>query len=60
MVQNFTIIGVFYVSANNLHDLSFPIFLKLSVKKCCHGISMKMGSGSKSISQNESYQTSSF
>jgi hypothetical protein len=28
MVQNFMTTGAFYVSASNLHDLSFPIFLR--------------------------------
>jgi len=60
MVQNFMTIGVFYVSANNLHDLSIPVFLKMSAKKCCHGINIQMGSWSKGISQNELHQTSSF
>jgi len=32
MVQNFMTTDVFYVSANNLHDLAFHIFLKMSVK----------------------------
>ena len=64
MVQNFMTTGVFYVSASNLHDLSFPIFLKMSTKKCCHSINMKIDGGVESRSEvypkMNLHQTSSF
>ena len=59
MVQNFMIIGVFYVNANNLHDLSIHIFHD-ECKKCRRVINIKMGSKPKDIPQTELHQVSCF